>query len=117
MAAVQLVAAAGRKRPVATAVEPKPLVAGRKRGEAGRDRSGSRLWTAAACGGPQRLGEGSVGQRRLERGAGRCAVDGEHNPLQSAAGLEMLAYFVDLDPRRPLEREAADAGAERHQRE
>jgi hypothetical protein len=49
--------------------------------------------------GRKRLAAGSVGQRSLERVAGRCAADGEDDPLEPAAGVEMLAHLAHLNLR------------------
>ena len=50
-----------------------------------------------------------------ERLLGRVAVDREHHPLQRTR--LVLPDGVDHQPRGVFEREAADAGTERHQRQ
>jgi hypothetical protein len=44
-------------------------------------------------------------------------VDGEHDPLEPRVAGEVPADLLHLDPRRLVEREAPDAGAERDERE
>ena len=56
-------------------------------------------------------------QRALERLARLGAVHREHDQLEAAAGVEMPAHLLHLDARRLVQREPADAGAERDQRE
>ena len=91
-----------------------------------RERAASRSRAVAAAGAPappasaerggERAHSGRV-ERGLERRARGLAVDGEDDALEPRAGVEVAADLLDLDPRRLLQREAADAGAERDERE
>ena len=56
-------------------------------------------------------------ERPLERLARSVAADGEHDPLESAAGIEMAPHHGDLDRRGLIERKPADAGPERDERQ
>src|SRR5581483_9756805 len=55
--------------------------------------------------------------RRSERRFRPFAADGEHDPLETAAGVEMAPHLLDLDSRRLLQGKAPDAGAEGDQGE
>ena len=57
------------------------------------------------------------GQCLLERLARRLAAYREHHPAKPAAGLEVLAHLLDLDPRRLGQGEPADARSKRDQRQ
>ena len=60
---------------------------------------------------------GSRREGGVERRPGGLAVDGEDDALEPRAPVEVAAHLLDLDARGVLEREAADAGAERDERE
>ena len=72
-----------------------------------------------AAGGGELLGERLAHEASAASNAARAglAVDGEDDALEARAAVEVPADLLDLDPRRLLEREAADAGAERDERE
>src|SRR6516225_4002856 len=71
----------------------------------------------AACGVANTRAGNSARERALERGARLGAANREHDPLEPAARVEMLAHLLDLDGGGLIERESANAGTERDQRE
>ena len=75
---------------------------------------------AGAAGLVQRGREGVTGpasSAASKAARAALAVDGEDHALEPRAGVEVPADLLHLDPRRLLEREAADARAEGDERE
>ena len=62
----------------------------------------------------QQVGQASAASNARRAGV---AVHREHDALEPRAAVEVAADLLDLDPRRLVEREAADAGAEGDERE